>query len=229
MSQSQTTLLDDGRDLSQISSLSNVVPLNPNNRVRKSNTNLSQEPDESTVVYEARDQARRISIPPINIDTGYRAKIIIKKEKINLVDISSEGKQVESIEYNQERIIADYLKVLKEATSLQAHVSTLKEEVNTLATENELLKSESTNNVSLINKLREELIKVEIKPLKNLLVSTYGYIIAFLTMLSLISGLSMIGLHFIPSPIDKAMFWPSLAGAVGLYLDYLTKDKKYAD
>lgn len=51
----------------------------------------------------------------------------------------------------------------------------------------------------------------------------YYSVIVFFGILVLISGTSLLGADFIPKPIDRAIFWPSLAGGLGFYIDYVKR------
>jgi hypothetical protein len=227
LNQSQTTI--DGIPSNGLSGneIKNVIQFPQNN----TSSNLTvEDSDEYTVIYEATDGRRRVMLPPVDIPPGFKAKISVAKEKIETKHIPQNGNIKIRSEYDDnERILHEYLSLLKEMNVIKERNSELEYVVDQLQ-DSELLKEhELTNKDQIILNLRKELKTMELNPLRKVIKLTYGYMIPLLALISLVSGLSLIGLHFIPYPIDKALFWSSLAGSFGLYLDYYTKDKKYAD
>lgn len=224
MAPSQTTLdINESQNntTSEFEFVNNVIDIT--NRLGI-DTNISSEPepDEYTLVYEANDHFKRIEPPPINLETGYRVKIIVKKEKISFENIFFKGNLTKDVEYDSnERILKMYLSTFDELNKSKQELSIANKLNQEISVNNE-------KNLEQIKILKEELTKMKIKPLKKIISYTYGFIIPLLAIICLISGMSLLGLNFIPSPVDKTLFWSCFAGSIGLYLDYLTKDKKYA-
>lgn len=75
-------------------------------------------------------------------------------------------------------------------------------------------------------KMNEEK-REESKRIETQISRSFNSAIAVLSLIAFISLLSMMGLRFLPSPIDKTLFWVSAAGALGFAIDMRKRDKLY--
>lgn len=186
-------------------------------------TTTTTVPNDTTYTYAPSSNVETIYIQPITKEINQRVTVrITRNNDINDKEFQfaiNEKSEVTNL-INRNKELEEYLKMMmKENRDLKNEVTKqnilqLQSKINILSLQKE------------INSNRESVFKMKVPLMESVLRYTYYILITFFLSVTLISSISFLGLDFIPSPIDKVLLISSLVATIGLYLDYITKDKK---
>lgn len=189
----------------------NVVDIS--DRYKSTDNDTMDSADEIQNIYKAEAFERRVSID-IHIPAGVQAKVKIEKNKImkSSQKITDESSLINEDAYRIIELEKKLNAVLYQKSIVDLKNFELECEVNEAKEKISRLKEGNVMNIKLL--------------IENSISNTYIWAISLLGFLCIVSGLSYIGLNFIPSPIDMSIFWTSLAGTAGFLIDFSKRDKE---